>query len=351
VLVLLDDEQQLLAATAARMAATAAIANPADVAVVDGGALWSDLAAAGLLALRAPGDGGAPLGTGLDAALVAEAVGATLAPVPLLGATLAVDLLRRAGAPRALGDEIAGGGRCGLLLRTDLRGLASSAGDHAAGVVWEGEGAARALALGPAAPDGGADVVAVDLDDGWRWQASADLTRRVAHREPGAPVRAEVVGHLDADGLRRWEALALALVSADAVGVMSAALDLAVAYAGQRVQYGVPIGSFQAVQHLCADALVLCEGGRSAVRHAAWAVDELDAPAALRAARVAKAHTSTAAVQVAEISMQVHGGIGQTWEHLCHFHTRRALLDSRLLGGREVQLDRLADELHDAVAP
>ena len=89
----------------------------------------------------------------------------------------------------------------------------------------------------------------------------------------------------------RWHALGLALTSADLVGVMRGAIDLSCAYATSRQQFGRPVGSFQAVQHLLADALVLMEGSRSVARHAAWAVDALAADDALAAAAAAKAYS------------------------------------------------------------
>ncbi|HUJ65837.1 MAG TPA: acyl-CoA dehydrogenase family protein, partial [Acidimicrobiales bacterium] len=111
-----------------------------------------------------------------------------------------------------------------------------------------------------------------------------------------------------------------------------------------RRQYGVAVGSFQAVQHLLADALVAMEGSRSAALHAAWAVDALAPDHALAAAAVAKAYCARAALDVCETGIQVHGGIGNTWECLAHVYLRRALLSVDLLGGVGVSLERvLAD--------
>jgi alkylation response protein AidB-like acyl-CoA dehydrogenase len=122
---------------------------------------------------------------------------------------------------------------------------------------------------------------------------------------------------------------------------MRGAVDLATAYARERRQYGAPIGSFQAVQHLLADALVATEGAASTALHAAWAVDALPADDALAAAALAKAYAARAAQQVCETAIQVHGGIGNTWECLAHAHLRRALLSTDLLGGVGPNLDRV----------
>ena len=100
---------------------------------------------------------------------------------------------------------------------------------------------------------------------------------------------------------------------------------LATEYAKVREQYGAPIGSYQAVAHLLAEGLALIEGSISVLRHAAWAVDELPGPHAVEAARVAKIYCARAALTVCETSIQVHGGIGNTWECLAHIYLRRVL--------------------------
>jgi alkylation response protein AidB-like acyl-CoA dehydrogenase len=166
-----------------------------------------------------------------------------------------------------------------------------------------------------------------------------DLTRRLARVDaPGA-----IVGNITAESRARWEAYALALLSADLVGAMSESLDEVVEHAKSRVQFGKPVGSFQAVQHLCADALVLVESSRSVMWHAAWAVDALDVDDALSAARVAKAYCAESAYRVCETAIQVWGGIGMTWECRAHLFLRRTLLSRHTLGDETVQLARLAE--------
>ena len=126
--------------------------------------------------------------------------------------------------------------------------------------------------------------------------------------------------------LDRWTALGLALTSADLVGVMRGAVDLAVEYAQGRRQYGQPIGSFQAVQHLLADAFVLMEGSRSA--RAARGLGGRRPPAGGGAHRRRAWPRPTAPAPPASSarpSIQVHGGIGNTWECLAHVYLRRAL--------------------------
>ena len=131
--------------------------------------------------------------------------------------------------------------------------------------------------------------------------------------------------------LKKTLELAAVALSAEQVGGAQRCLDMAVEYAKEREQFGRPIGSFQAVKHRCADMLVDVEGMRSAVYHAAWALGAGDSEAPVAAA-TAKVWCSDAAVRVAESSLQVHGGIGFTWESDVHLYLKRAQLDS-LLGG------------------
>ena len=143
------------------------------------------------------------------------------------------------------------------------------------------------------------------------------------------------------DDLARWSALGLALTCADLVGAMRGAVALTCAYATQRRQFGVAIGSFQAVQHLLADAFVATEGARSVALHAAWGVDALPPGQALVAAAVAKAYCARAARSACETGIQVHGGIGNTWECLAHVYLRRALLSADVLGDAPASLGRV----------
>jgi alkylation response protein AidB-like acyl-CoA dehydrogenase len=122
---------------------------------------------------------------------------------------------------------------------------------------------------------------------------------------------------------------------------MRGVLDVTVAYAAERRQYGVPIGSFQAVQHLLADACCLMEGSVSVALHASWAVDNLPPDDACMAGRVAKAYCARAARTVCETAIQVHGGIGNTWECIVHVYLRRALLSAQWFGDDGEQLRQL----------
>ena len=157
------------------------------------------------------------------------------------------------------------------------------------------------------------------------------------------PASATTTGEpIDADRWHRVEVLALTATAADLVGVMQGALDEAVKYAGDRVQFGVKIGSFQAVQHMLADALVRVEGARSCLWHAAWAIDHLPVDEARLAAMTAKAYAAAAGRDVVETAVQVFGGIAITWEHVSHLRVRRTLLNRRLFGDEATLYEAVA---------
>jgi hypothetical protein len=150
---------------------------------------------------------------------------------------------------------------------------------------------------------------------------SVDLTKSYA----GVIESPAELGELTEEDAGRWQALALTITSADLVGAARGTHALACEYAKMREQYGATIGSYQAVAHLLAESLALIEGSVSVLRHAAWAVDELPAAEAVEAARVAKIYCARSAMTVCETSIQVHGGIGNTWECLAHVYLRRVL--------------------------
>jgi hypothetical protein len=299
------------------------------------GKLDAAVASSGWRELRTADDDGRPWASGVEVALVAEELGRGLADAPFVGPTLAAELRRQAGAPPARAAET-------VALTSDLASVACLAGPTAGGgVAVDAQGASLALALSPAS--GGHTLVQVPVP-----AATADpvdLTRTSVALDPGAlvtpvPGQTRVVAP---DAETRWTALGLALTAADLVGVMRGAVDLACDYAKERRQYGTAIGSFQAVQHLLADAFVAVEGSRSAALHAAWAVDALPADEALAAGAVAKAYAARAARTVCETAIQVHGGIGNTWECLAHVYLRRALLATDILGGAGANLARVLD--------
>jgi alkylation response protein AidB-like acyl-CoA dehydrogenase len=271
--------------------------------------------------LRAPDVGDAPLASGVEVAILAEELARGLADTAFVGPTLAADLRRRVGAAPASEPET-------VLLTADLGDLAV---DTDGAVAIDAQGARTALLL----VDG--LLGQVELAN---TEVRTDLTRPSA--EPaGSVTTVPESRQLSADDLEAWAALGLALGAADLVGTMRGAVALACDYAKDRKQYGAPIGSFQAVQHLLADAFVAVEGSRSVALHAAWAVDALAPADALAAGSLAKAYAGRAARPVCETAIQVHGGIGNTWDCLAHVFLRRSLLSIDLLGGTDRCLARV----------
>jgi alkylation response protein AidB-like acyl-CoA dehydrogenase len=289
------------------------------------------VAASGWRELRMADEDGAPVASAVEVALVAEQLARGLVDAPFLGPTLAAELRRLASAPPAEGDETIVLAPGLGALATDMDGvLAVDAANASSGLL--AFAGTYGFVLG-SVPLGLAEQ-------------EVDLTRAKAAVQ-ATPT--QVSGRLlTDDDLARWTALGLAITSADLVGVMSGATRLACEYASSRQQYGVPVGSFQAVQHLLADAHVATEGSRSVTLHAAWAVDALDSDDALLAAAIAKAYCARAARTVCETAIQVHGGIGNTWECLAHVYLRRALFSTDILGGVGPSLARVLD--HHGIA-
>ena len=269
--------------------------------------------ASGWRELRTADDAGAPWASAVEVAIVAEELAKGVADAAFVGPTLAAELRRLTGTePSSAAETVA--------LTADLEALGSSVAVDAAGatgVLAVCDGALVEATLGAQLPE-------------------TDLTR------PSFEVGAEVVGvELPAEAVTRITTLGLAVTCADLVGTMQGGLDLATDYAKDRHQYGAAIGSFQAVQHMLADAHVLTEGSRSVMLHAAWAVDALSPEEALAAAAGAKAYCARSARAGCETVIQVHGGIGNTWECMAHVFLRRALLSSDILGGVGPNLEKV----------
>ncbi|CAN5386551.1 acyl-CoA dehydrogenase family protein [soil metagenome] len=239
--------------------------------------------------------------SGVEVAIVAEEFGRGLVDAPFLGPVLADDLNRQLDAP--------------------LSGATVAVG--ATAVDARGQTAAVFLS--------GTAVLSAELTGE---RGCVDLTRALA--DLGEVTTA---GQITPEMATRWHALALVTTTADLVGISRGALALAADYAKIREQYGNSIGSYQAVAHLLAESLTLTEGSVSIMRYAAWAVDELPPAEALRAARMAKVYCARAARTVCETSIQVHGGIGNTWECLAHVFLRRALTSTELWPVRMEEID------------
>ncbi|MEO6026426.1 MAG: acyl-CoA dehydrogenase, partial [Candidatus Binatia bacterium] len=174
-----------------------------------------------------------------------------------------------------------------------------------------------------------------------------DETRRLAEIHLDG-VRVPQSAALGGDGAG-WPALATTLhlatvaLAAEQVGGAERCLDLAVSYAGERVQFGRPIGSFQAIKHKCADMLMRVEAARSATYYAACTAD--DRAELATAASLAKAYCSDAYFQCAADSLQIHGGVGFTWEYDVHLYFKRAKSSESLLGDATYHRELVARQL------
>ena len=288
--------------------------------------LWHAMAEQGWLGIEVPEDhGGVGLGA-VEAVLLCEELGRHAAPVPFASTLLALDVLATAGA----GDWVE------RLLH----------GDAFACIAWD-PGAPV-----PYAPS--ADVAIVLDTDAVYLQ---ELTTRPA-REPAMdltrelgwlafdPAQAQHVG--DAAAATRLLDRGATLACADLLGSASRALDLAVEYAKDRVQFGKPIGSFQAVKHRCADMLVDVEGMRSTTYWAGWCIAAGDRDVSI-AASTAKVWSADASKRVMASALQVHGGVGFTWEHDLHFFMKRAQLDQLAFGDASFHRARLTELLRPRV--
>ena len=341
-LALLTDEQVMLQDMAAGLGRKLGLANPADLEGADPGACWRELARAGLLGFRVRDESGRPAASGVEVAVVSEAMGAALVPVAyVVSGVLVPELLAIADAPDELQADVAEGRTTiGLAMRADLTSLAC-AEDLSDALLIGTPGYRTVLALAA----GSGEVISVAVDDqNLERPDSAELslplyrlrdTRRLTLASVGSPPSPEAMD--------RWLALGLSALSAEMAGAAEAGLRGAIEYSKTREAFGVPIGTFQALQHMAAEAYVVCEGLRSTNNHASWSVDEEQAPDALLAARVVKAYAARQMLGVAETAMQMYGGIGHTWEHIAHFYARRVLLNRYLLGDAQLQLAAIAD--------
>jgi alkylation response protein AidB-like acyl-CoA dehydrogenase len=305
--------------------------------------IWAGLSALGVPAILVPeAQGGLGL-TLLDAALVSEALGAAAAPTPFLGSALAALALRDAGRPdqraRWLPGLASGAVTGAVAVSEAIAGARDGAGLRIGGAGLVGtalfviDGAGAALIV--AATGDGALYVAEGGD--MTVMPSIDHTRRLGEwRCAGVPAEPLPGGNdvTAADALPRLRDAAFVLLAADMLGASQTMLDRAVAYAKDRVQFGRPVGSFQAVKHLCAEMAAKLEPCRALVWYAAHAFDARLDDAPLAAAH-AKAHLSEVSRFVARTATEVHGGMGFTDLVGLHYWFKRVGVDRQVLGGPE----------------
>jgi alkylation response protein AidB-like acyl-CoA dehydrogenase len=319
---------------------------------------WKEMAELGWAGLALPEEwGGQGLGT-VDLAVLFEELGHVCAPSPLLSNTIVGLALAAAGsdaqkdrwlAPLAAGElrgtpALVDAGASGEPMSFAL--AAESDGD---GVVLDGE---KTLVMDAAS----ADFFLVATADGRRHvvekdaagvtvipEESIDITRRLSSvRLDGVRVAAEATLPGEASAYRPVLHRACVAIAAESTGVAQRALDMSVAYAKDRQQFGRPIGAYQAVSHRCAQMLLETENSRSAVYGAAWAADAEPESLPL-AASMAKAYASDAGWRVPDAAIQVHGGIGFTWEHDLHFFLKRGRANAAMFGGARWHREQVAE--------
>jgi alkylation response protein AidB-like acyl-CoA dehydrogenase len=326
-------------------------------------ALWRRMAdELGLQAMTVPeAYGGAGFGQ-VELSVVMEELGRALAPGPFLAsavlATSALLALDDEEARHELLPGLASGDRIATLAVVEAGGWDAAAVGMRAGLEggrWRLSGT-KTLVL-----DGClADLVLVAARAGdelalFAVEGSApgltrtslktlDLTRPMARLDFAQVPARRLVSEDGAGALRRVMDLAAVALAGEQLGGLQRCLEMSVEYAGARAQFGRAIGSFQAIKHLCADMQVDMELARSAARWAAWVADEASEELPV-AASVAAAHCSEAFFRVAANTIQVHGGIGFTWEHDAHLHFRRAKSSQLLMGTPSQRRAQLASRL------
>jgi alkylation response protein AidB-like acyl-CoA dehydrogenase len=305
-------------ASTERIRASAAADEPFD------GELWKSVVEQGWLGLELEeADGGLGLSM-VEAAAVLEQSGGHAAPAPILDGLVALAALARGEAAEAA--EWA-------------RRVAD--GDAIACLGWSSEPTPYAPCADLAIVVAGDDLLAVPLDERPRREPAMDLTRPLGWLRVDATAGIRLGG---ADAVARHLDRAATARAAEMLGAAQRVLDMSVEYAKQRVQFDRPIGSFQAVKHRCADMLVDVEGMRSVAYWAAWCIAAGHHDASV-ASSSAKAWCSDASKRVMASALQVHGGIGFTWEHDLHLFLKRAQLDQISFGDAGYHRDRLASLL------
>ncbi|WP_348729318.1 acyl-CoA dehydrogenase family protein [uncultured Mycolicibacterium sp.] len=329
--------------------------------------VWARLGSElGVLGLSVPESRGGVGGSLVDQAVAVEQLGAALACGPLFGTVyLAIPALVAASESAensALLEPLMDGSRTAAFAVTDTAGAFDPATVHVEAASTHQDwtltgtvervvdaGAADVLLVAANGPHGVA-LFAVDTDaagvhrtvrttlDLTRPQADVEMRDAPARLVAGPDEAERVIGHALQVGS--------ALLAVEQVGAATHLLDLTVQYAKSRLQFGRPIGSFQAVKHRLADDLVALEHAKSTAYHAIWALtDGSDDPGL--AVGIAAAICSDALTRIATDTIQVHGGIGFTWEHQAHLYYKRAYTDAALLGSPEQHRDRIAASVLD----
>jgi alkylation response protein AidB-like acyl-CoA dehydrogenase len=309
----------------AQRASAAKVREHAEARTTDA-ELWSELRELGWPGIAISEEhGGMGLGA-VELSILAEELGATLAPVPFLGSVLAATLIEHAGSDAQRERWLPG------LASGELVGAVGRASDGVAGLVV-GAPEAQVIVL---LDDDGAATVADAADAQIEAIEAIDPTRTAGRVTLPAGAGEALEGDIAAATDR-----ALIVVASELVGVAQAALDMTLEYVKERKQFNTPVGAYQAVSHRCAQMLLDTERARVLTSLASWAADA-DPERLPEAAAMAKASASAGAKEVTNAAIQMHGGIGFTWEADVHWLFKRAQVSADLLGGAGSHRRRLA---------
>ncbi|RNL82665.1 acyl-CoA dehydrogenase family protein [Halostreptopolyspora alba] len=314
--------------------------------------LWRSLALdLGLAGLLVPEERGGAGASAREAAAVLEELGRFAAPVPFLtSSVIATEALLRAG-DDALLATVAGGERTAAVVVP----FSTSPDELRATVRVDGQGALRGRVTSVAgAVDADVLLVPVEVADGVELHAveagaaritpvvSLDMTRQLADVDLDGASSTRVVEDGGDRAVRAALELGAALMASEQLGVAQWCLDTTVGYLRDRTQFGRSVGGFQALKHRLADLYVMTESTRTAARYAATTAAD-DDPDRHVAALMAKSYCSDSAVRAAEECVQLHGGIGMTWEHPAHLYLKRAKADQVALGNPQATRRRLGE--------
>jgi alkylation response protein AidB-like acyl-CoA dehydrogenase len=348
--------QDSLARTLAETSALDRVRRFADDPADKGADIWAAMVDFGLPGIVIPEEYG---GLGLkllDAALMSEALGRAVAPIPFMGVVLAPLALQIAGSreqqaqwlPKLASGEVTAAVAISELVAGARDGAGVTASDgKLSGKALFVPGGLGAQLLIVADRTGGLHLVHGDAAGLTREiMTGIDLTRRMAELRFDQ-VAAEPLAS-GAGALERLRDAGWVLLAADTLGACDVMIGKAVDYAKERKQFGRVIGSFQAVKHMCAEMAAEAEPCRALVWYAAYAFDEAPDEASLTAAH-AKAHTSEVGRFVARTATEVHGGMGITDLLGLHYWFKRVGLNRQLLGGPE-RVRRWAAQIQGLVA-
>jgi alkylation response protein AidB-like acyl-CoA dehydrogenase len=319
---LTDDQKEIKRVAKELLAARSSFAKVREAAEAGeyDAALWRELCELGWPGIAvAEEHGGQGLGA-VELAVLLEELGYACAATPFLSTAVAAAVIQSAGTPEQQERWL-----------PELASGESTAAIGTADLVADGVGAAVAVLID------GSDAVLIEAP-----QAEAlrtiDSTRRYATVSgDGEPLGANATARIHA------------AIAAEVVGVCQRGLDMTLEYVKDRKQFGVPVGSFQAVSHRCAQMLLQTESARSTAYYAAWAADA-DPDRLPEGSALAAAAAADGGRDVTASAIQAHGGIGFTWEADVHWLYKRAQLDTAMLGGSRRHREALARSAADRVA-